>query len=451
MIKISAMFAGAAAVALWSGAAGLAAVPGAPVVRVVSTLSGYSYSNGFMEGSPGAFYVLGKLAPSGLAAVFSVTSKGSSTTTLASFPAHAGTSPGIVGGANGLFYSSIQYMYGAANAFSVSSAANSLQVYPSQPYIPGLTQALPNGAILGLAANAANLVPYSVSTVSLAGVITLVYDGFNDWNLVAGPIYASDGNYYGAAGGSVSSFAYKVTPSGGFTSLYTFPSPPLPFGGGSPGGFLQGSDGNFYGTLPSGGANATGAVYKLTPGGQYTLLHSFPYAPDGGPTTLLQASDGNLYGATQGYVAGGPYGGSGLLFRVTTAGQYAQLYAMGGAVGSCPCKLLQGSDGLIYGTSNLGGKSGGGTLFSLDVGRPKPKPQALQFTPASGAAGTQAQIWGYNLLAASVKFNGTAATNVSSSGPNYVLATVPAGATTGPITVTTPGGTSTTTASFTVN
>jgi hypothetical protein len=60
------------------------------------------------------------------------------------------------------------------------------------------------------------------------------------------------------------------------------------------------------------------------------------------------------------------------------------------------------------------------------------------------------RIWGANLLSATVQFNGVPAVAVSSSGPNYVWATVPAGATTGPISVTTPGGSNTTQASFTV-
>jgi hypothetical protein len=47
-------------------------------------------------------------------------------------------------------------------------------------------------------------------------------------------------------------------------------------------------------------------------------------------------------------------------------------------------------------------------------------------------------------------FNGVAAASAHSSGPNYVWATVPSGAATGPITVTTPGGTSKTASSFTV-
>ncbi len=64
--------------------------------------------------------------------------------------------------------------------------------------------------------------------------------------------------------------------------------------------------------------------------------------------------------------------------------------------------------------------------------------------------GSNVRLWGYNLFGASVEFNGAPATNVYNSGPNYLWATVPAGATTGPITITTPGGTITTKASFTV-
>ena len=74
----------------------------------------------------------------------------------------------------------------------------------------------------------------------------------------------------------------------------------------------------------------------------------------------------------------------------------------------------------------------------------------LSFTPAAGPVGKQVRIWGYNMLKATVSFNGVAATTVHNSGPNYVYATVPAGAASGPITVTTPGGTSITPGSFTV-
>ncbi len=165
----------------------------------------------------------------------------------------------------------------------------------------------------------------------------------------------------------------------------------------------------------------------------------------GGPTTLIEASDGNLYGAAQ---AGSGYGE---IFRITKSGQYSTIYQMtNGPDGFCPCWLLQGDDGLIYGFAHAGGSVGAGSFFSLGLDLPKPRPSAQHFVPESGPSGTRVRIWGYNLLSATVNFNGVPATAVSNSGSNYVWATVPAGATGGPISITTPGGTVTTEASFTV-
>jgi hypothetical protein len=127
--------------------------------------------------------------------------------------------------------------------------------------------------------------------------------------------------------------------------------------------------------------------------------------------------------------------------------RFTTIHTITGDDGQCQCELVQGSDGLIYGISGNLGSAGDGTV---DLGLPKPAPQALSFTPESGPPGTQVRIWGYNLLRASVQLSGTSATGVRNSGPNYVFATVPNGTTSGPVTVTTPGGTSTTAASFTV-
>jgi uncharacterized repeat protein (TIGR03803 family) len=203
---------------------------------------------------------------------------------------------------------------------------------------------------------------------------------------------------------------------------------------------LQASDGNLYGATPNGGANGTGIIYKLTLSGQYTLLYTFPKGLDYNPTAMLQASDGNLYGATWGL------NGSSQLFKVTTSGQYTLLYSM--TTTGCLCLLTQGSDGIIYGTAQAGGPVGAGAVFALDAGLPKPAPQAIEFGPQHGPVGTRIRIWGSNMLAATVQFGSVPATAVSTSGPNYVWATVPAGAVSGPVTVTTPGGTSTTRASF---
>src|ERR1035441_3117213 len=114
--------------------------------------------------------------------------------------------------------------------------------------------------------------------------------------------------------------------------------------------------------------------------------------------------------------------------------------------------IIQGSDGIIYGTAVYGGSSSAndGVIFALDAGLPVPKPRARHFSPLAGRVSTKVRIWGQNLFGASVQFNGAAATTVTNGGPDYVWATVPAGATTGPITVTTPGGSSTLKPNFTV-
>jgi uncharacterized repeat protein (TIGR03803 family) len=71
-------------------------------------------------------------------------------------------------------------------------------------------------------------------------------------------------------------------------------------------GLLRASDGNFYGTTPTGGPGANndadyGTVFRITPTGEFTNLVNFtsdngsnPYAPP------IEGSDGNLYGTTAG-------------------------------------------------------------------------------------------------------------------------------------------------------
>jgi hypothetical protein len=90
---------------------------------------------------------------------------------------------------------------------------------------------------------------------------------------------------------------------------------------------------------------------------------------------------------------------------------------------------------------------------------PVPAPTITSFTPTFGPPGTSVTITGTNFsgtvggtsfTTSSVKFNNVTATFVVNS-PTQITATVPAGATTGKITVTTPGGTATSTADFTVS
>jgi|ERR1017187_3279164 uncharacterized repeat protein (TIGR03803 family) len=417
--------------------AGTALAAGNVTFRVIYTNQGYGPGFGLLEGSPGVFFAIAGLGPG---EAISVTAQGS-VTTLASFSSGDFQSL-LVSGPNGRFYSSIYS--GATSVFSVTSAPGGERTYPARNFDPELLQNLPDGTLLGDGTGGADGLWHLVRC-SLDGMVTSIATLPSSERLEYA-MYARDGNYYGVAHAILgsNSYVFRATPTGSLTTIYTFP--PNTFTSGfnaTP--LLQADDGNLYGSTATGGVNGTGMIYKLTMGGQFTLLHSFEKGKyPAGPTALIEASDGNLYGDAQSRATAGQ------LFRITKSGQYTPLYDMGASSGACPCWLVQGGDGILYGMASVGGNANHGAVFALDAGLPKPKPQAQHFHPQSGAVGTDVRIWGQNLLSATVQFNGTPAAKVSNSGANYVWATVPAGATTGPITVTTPGGTETTLATFTV-
>jgi uncharacterized repeat protein (TIGR03803 family) len=83
---------------------------------------------------------------------------------------------------------------------------------------------------------------------------------------------------------------------------------------------VQGTDGRFYGTTFVGGANNFGTVFKVTPSGTLTTLHSFNGADGSTPLAGLgQATDGNFYGTT---IAGGT-NDDGTVFRLGVVRQCA--------------------------------------------------------------------------------------------------------------------------------
>ena len=97
---------------------------------------------------------------------------------------------------------------------------------------------------------------------------------------------------------------------------------------------IQGTDGNFYGTTQTGGAGSNcsaapaticGTVFKITPAGVETMLHSFSGSVGGSPyASLVQGSDGNFYGTTQtgGTVTAKDCGGvsCGTVFKLAVGG-----------------------------------------------------------------------------------------------------------------------------------
>jgi uncharacterized repeat protein (TIGR03803 family) len=169
-----------------------------------------------------------------------------------------------------------------------------------------------------------------------------------------------------------------VTPGPAVESiLYTFGTAASVFeASNSP--LFQASDGDFYGTTATGGANGNGTVYKITAAGIETVLYSFGASPSDGAYpggSLIQASDGNFYGMTPSggantCPAGSPIPNScGTAFTITPAGVETILYSFGASAsdGSNPQgNLVQASDGNFYGvTEGGGGSQKSGTVFKL--------------------------------------------------------------------------------------
>ena len=93
-----------------------------------------------------------------------------------------------------------------------------------------------------------------------------------------------------------------------------------------------------------------------------------------------------------------------------------------------------------------------GKIFEISVPGSDSMPTISSFSPTSGAVGTSVTITGTDFTGAtSVTFNGLSATTFNVISSTKITATVPAGATTGPIKVTTPVGSATSTSDFTVS
>jgi uncharacterized repeat protein (TIGR03803 family) len=245
---------------------------------------------------------------------------------------------------------------------------------------------------------------------------------------------------------------FKLTPGGTLTTLHSFGSTG---DGADPyaGGLLQAADGNFYGTTARGGAHyGAGTVFKIGAAGNFSRVYSFcsqPHCTDGAYpySGLVQGTDGNFYGTT---TRGGAHG-YGTVFELTPEGTLTTLHSFGGADGAFPsATLVQGTDGAFYGTTTDGGIggifNGKGTVFSIAVGLGP----FVRANPTSGGVGAPVMILGNNLTeATSVTFNGMLAkfTVVSDT---LISAAVPPGATSGPIAVVTPSGSLTSNMSFRV-
>jgi uncharacterized repeat protein (TIGR03803 family) len=193
----------------------------------------------------------------------------------------------------------------------------------------------------------------------------------------AGLVQATDGNFYGTteeSGAHIYGTIFKITPGGTLTVLYNFCAKQNCEDGAQPdAALIQGSDRNLYGTTQGGGTNGFGTVFKITLSGTLTTLYSFcaqTNCTDGAQPTaqLVQATDGNFYGTTYegGTTSQSCFSGCGTVFKITPTGVLTTLHRFDDTDGNMiVAGLIQGSDGSLYGTTQLGGAYGNGTIFKI--------------------------------------------------------------------------------------
>jgi uncharacterized repeat protein (TIGR03803 family) len=177
---------------------------------------------------------------------------------------------------------------------------------------------------------------------------------------------ARDGNLYSTsqAGGTNSlGTVFRLTPDGNETVIHSFA-----FSEGRPyGGLILGLDGYLYGVTLGGGSAGYGTVYKIsTDGTTFKIVHNFNGTTEGDPWywngAPVQGTDGNFYGSVSDGAATGNYG---VIYKMTTAGVMKVLFTFDGTV-RYPYAIVQGTDGNFYGTAGYSTTSGNnGIVFKI--------------------------------------------------------------------------------------
>jgi uncharacterized repeat protein (TIGR03803 family) len=465
-----------------------------PVAGLVQAADGNLYGTTEFGGTPSF------LCYTGCGTVFKITPSGT-LTTLWNFCAgnYSGHCPdgalpraGLILANNGDLYGTTEYggtypSNYAGTIFKISLSGELTTIYnfcsdvsavclDGQNPVAGLVQAS-NGDFYGTTVYGGAYGNGNVFKITPNGALTTLYSfcaqsGCPDGSGPEGSlVQAANGDLYGTTefGGNCAptgcGTAFKITPGGTLTTLYSFctqsSSGVFCTDGEFPvGGLIQAANGYLYGTTDQGGAHGGGTVFKITPSGvpaTLTTLYSFcsegyPSCTDGAYpfAGLVQAANGDLYGTTSGGGANGNQKGT--VFAISPTGTpFKTLYSFCPLAGSCTdgeypvASLVQDTNGKLYGTTENGGTGTCvtstaptcGTIFRLSLGLGP----FITTVPTAGVAGETVTILGTNLTGATgVTFDGTAAT-ITNNSSSAITTTVPAGASSGTVEVVTPNGT----------
>jgi uncharacterized repeat protein (TIGR03803 family) len=321
--------------------------------------------------------------------------------------------------------------------------------------------------------------------ITPAGKLTVLYnfDGSTHGGLPFDPlVQGGDGNFYGTTLSSTgpTGVVFKITPTGTFTVLHTMNGSTdgeFPYAG-----LVQATDGNFYGVNSDGGSHGVGTIFKISPKGSYSVLYNFDGTTGSTPdVTPFQHTNGVVYGDTRSGGAGNvtcSAGTCGVFYSLSASASlppFVSLLPYSGKVGKTIEILGQGftstttvsfngtaaTPTLKSGTYLTAAVPNGATTGFVRVTtssgtltsnkRFRVTPQITSFSPTSGAVGTVVTITGVSLTqATNVTFGGVKATTFTVNSDVQVTATVPTGAVTGKIAITTPGAIAKSGATFTV-
>jgi uncharacterized repeat protein (TIGR03803 family) len=268
--------------------------------------------------------------------------------------------------------------YGYGTVFEISAAGVETVLHsfggPGDGIGPaaGLVQDL-SGNLYGTTESGGGRGDGTVFELSPAGTETILTD-FAARGSEAEPegtvLLDASGNLYSTtfgAGTGEYGTVFKLSPGGKITELHTFAGPPND-GANPAAGVIRDSGGNLYGTTANGGAGGefnTGTVFEVSKGGVETVLYNFTGGTDGGYpiAKLVRDAAGNLYGTTwEGGIRGTGFCdisggyGCGTVFKVTPAGQETALYAFAGEADGG----VPFADLLVDGKGNLYGTTSAG-------------------------------------------------------------------------------------------
>lgn len=335
----------------------------------------------------------------------------------------------VVAGADGAYYGTTpSTVYRADPVTRTIRTVYQFSEFPDQ-YLPtSWLKVGPDGALYGGYLHTRNensdWVSEGLFRLSPTGEFTVIFDESKYKNFVSNaPVQDSLGNWIGIkstypyVGGPSSNFVYKITPGGDFQILHVFAAyevisapnyePVLAAGG------------NLYGVFSGGIHGSSGALYRLAPDGTFSIVHTFNDLSEGEPQTPITVGpDGALYGVLMRWrdnymnslyrisldgqftnlgdfgpdnpdsfleifrkltlMPDGQFYGSArygvstghgnfdadVLFRLSPAGEYTQLYVNPNVVQNTGISMMiRGFDNALYGADPSNGKYNGGVLF----------------------------------------------------------------------------------------